>query len=376
MQVVPDPVVVQLRPVSIEGHGDEIPLGIDVVGADEQFEPPRAWAEGIGPVRRPGLADLDEDRTRAVLVRLAADGHQIDDPVRARKHIHRAWLAGQLIRRLQQTAVQLGPGAHPLPAALIPGVDLKHPHPNPLGRGPALVVPRHSRTNAAVLPVPMRLVTTRSLDSSGPGEFAQEFARGGVDDADVQVADEHEDGGPGVGAADADVVEPAVVAEGEFAVGVDAVGADAVVAVGGPVAGGGFGPGGVGGGWGGAVRQGAVRPLGVVDGGEGVQEGLELGEGGGLGRLGGEPGLEGLPEPLDLALGLWAGLPFFCLTPRRPSSASKPLRPPRPPANLVVNTSPLPVKVEAGIPCSATADRNSVTTAGPLTRRCAVMRSR
>ena len=34
-----------------------------------------------------------------------------------------------------------------------------------------------------------------------------------------------------MGAADADVVEAAVVAEGEFAVGVDAVGADAVVGV-------------------------------------------------------------------------------------------------------------------------------------------------
>jgi hypothetical protein len=47
-----------------------------------------------------------------------------------------------------------------------------------------------------------------------------------------------------------------------------------------------------------------VRPLGVVDAGEGVQELLEFGEGGGLGRLGGQPFLQGLPEPLDLALGL------------------------------------------------------------------------
>src|ERR1035441_7721618 len=29
------------------------------------------------------------------------------------------------------------------------------------------------------------------------GEFAQEFAGGGVDDPDVQVADEHQDRGPG-----------------------------------------------------------------------------------------------------------------------------------------------------------------------------------
>ena len=83
--------------------------------------------------------------------------------------------------------------------------------------------------------------------------------------------------------------------------------------VGGPVAGGGFRPGGVGGGGGGAVWQGAVRPLVVVDGGEGVQEGLELGEGGWLGGLGGEPGLEGLPEAFDLALGLRVGGPAVLL---------------------------------------------------------------
>jgi hypothetical protein len=47
-----------------------------------------------------------------------------------------------------------------------------------------------------------------------------------------------------------------------------------------------------------------VRPAVVVLVGEGVQELLELGEGGGLGRLGAEPFLEGLLESLDLALGL------------------------------------------------------------------------
>jgi hypothetical protein len=65
------------------------------------------------------------------------------------------------------------------------------------------------------------------------GELAEQFAGGGVDDADVQVADEQQDAGSGVGAADADVVELAGVAEADFAVGVDAVGADAVVGVGG-----------------------------------------------------------------------------------------------------------------------------------------------
>ena len=64
------------------------------------------------------------------------------------------------------------------------------------------------------------------------GQVAQESAGGGVDDADVQVLDEHDDVGPGVGPADADVVEPAVVAQGDDAGGVDAVAADAVVGVG------------------------------------------------------------------------------------------------------------------------------------------------
>ena len=69
------------------------------------------------------------------------------------------------------------------------------------------------------------------------GQLAQEFAGAGVDDADVQVLDEEQDAGSGVGAADADVVEPAVVAEGDESGGVDAIGADAVVGVGGAVAG-------------------------------------------------------------------------------------------------------------------------------------------
>src|SRR5579875_3796142 len=77
-------------------------------------------------------------------------------------------------------------------------------------------------------------VSVRSAGSCGrvERELAEELAGGGVDDADVQVLDQHVDGGPGVGSADADVVEAAVVAEGELAVGVDAVGADAVVGVG------------------------------------------------------------------------------------------------------------------------------------------------
>ena len=39
------------------------------------------------------------------------------------------------------------------------------------------------------------------------GELADELSGGGVDDSDVEVADEHEDAGAGVGSADADVVQ-------------------------------------------------------------------------------------------------------------------------------------------------------------------------
>ena len=78
-------------------------------------------------------------------------------------------------------------------------------------------------------------------------ELAEKFAGACVDDADVQVLDQEQDAGSGVGAADADVVEPSLVAEGDEAGVVDPVGADAVVGVGGAVAGDCLGPGGVGG---------------------------------------------------------------------------------------------------------------------------------
>jgi hypothetical protein len=92
------------------------------------------------------------------------------------------------------------------------------------------------------------------------GELAQELAGGGVDDPDVEVADQEQDAGSGVGAADADVVELPGVAECDLAGVVDAVGADPVVGVGGAVAWDGFGPGGDGGRR--AVGQRAVRPAG------------------------------------------------------------------------------------------------------------------
>jgi hypothetical protein len=69
------------------------------------------------------------------------------------------------------------------------------------------------------------------------------------------------------------------------------------------------------------------------------------------GWWGAQPLLQRLLEPLDLATG--GGLvraAVFCSTLERRSSASKALRPPRPPAKRVVKTIPLSVKVEAGTP--------------------------
>jgi hypothetical protein len=63
------------------------------------------------------------------------------------------------------------------------------------------------------------------------GELAEQFAGGGVDDPDVEVADEEQDVGSGVGPAGADVVEAALVAQGEGAGFADDVGADPVVGV-------------------------------------------------------------------------------------------------------------------------------------------------
>ncbi len=63
------------------------------------------------------------------------------------------------------------------------------------------------------------------------GEFAEELACGGVDDADVEVVNQDQDAGSGVGSPDADVVESPVVAQGEGTCFVDPVVTDAVVAV-------------------------------------------------------------------------------------------------------------------------------------------------
>ena len=86
------------------------------------------------------------------------------------------------------------------------------------------------------------------------GELADEFACFGVDDGDLEVLDQEQDGGAVPGPADADVVEASGSAEGDAAV-VDFVGADAVVgSVRGFGAWCGFGPGLIGRGWGAPVQ--------------------------------------------------------------------------------------------------------------------------
>ena len=63
-------------------------------------------------------------------------------------------------------------------------------------------------------------------------QFAEELAGCCVDDADLEVLDEQDDAGSGVGSADADVVQSAVVPQGDRAGVVDAVVSDPFVGVG------------------------------------------------------------------------------------------------------------------------------------------------
>jgi hypothetical protein len=69
---------------------------------------------------------------------------------------------------------------------------------------------------------------------------------------------------------------------------------------------------------------------------------------------------------LPQVVGLFGRL-LFCSTLRRRSSASRALRPPRPPAKRVVKTIALSVKVEAGTPKRATVARKRSRTIGPVT---------
>ena len=83
------------------------------------------------------------------------------------------------------------------------------------------------------------------------GELSEEFAGGGVDDSDVEVVDEQDDGGSVEGTSESDVVELAVDSQGDCAF-VDAVVSYSVLGCGGGV-GVGFWSGVVGDGRGGVV---------------------------------------------------------------------------------------------------------------------------
>ena len=107
-----------------------------------------------------------------------------------------------------------------------------------------------------------------------------------MEDPDIEVLDEQDDGGSGVGSADADVEESSPVADCDLALVVDDVVADAVVVIEVAAGGGsGLGPGVVDGGRCGAMWQRAAGTPLVVEGDEEIEEGLELIEGGGLAGL-------------------------------------------------------------------------------------------
>jgi hypothetical protein len=134
------------------------------------------------------------------------------------------------------------------------------------------------------------------------GVFAEDFAGVLVDHGDDVGVDEDGDGLAFVAGADAEVVHAAGAAQADLAEAVDMVGADPVVRLAALAGRGGFDGGDIGLGRGGAVER-TVGPDLVVDASEGVQLGLQLGEGDG-GWLGGEPALQSLLEAFDLALGL------------------------------------------------------------------------
>ena len=90
-----------------------------------------------------------------------------------------------------------------------------------------------------------RLVGLGRIEGEGP----EEFAGGRVDDADVEVFDEEQNGGSGVGSPDTDLDHRAVMTQRDLAGFVDFVAADARVAVGAAVAGRGFRSGLIGDSW-------------------------------------------------------------------------------------------------------------------------------
>jgi hypothetical protein len=124
--------------------------------------------------------------------------------------------------------------------------------------------------------------------------FAEDLAGVLVDDGDGVSVDEDGHRLTFVGDADAEMVHPAGAAKADLAEAVDVVIADAVVRIAALSTWAGFDGGGIGLGGGGATER-PVRPDLVGDAGEGIELGLQFGDGGG-GWLGGEPAFQGLVE--------------------------------------------------------------------------------
>src|SRR5262249_8048129 len=125
-EVLPDGERLGLWPAAVESERDERPPGADVVADDQELELPGARLEEVGLVWWPGTTDLDDDRARPLRDAVVIDGGQVDDPVGVGEDVDEVGLAGQLVRRLQQPSVELGPGADPFGARRLPAVHLEH----------------------------------------------------------------------------------------------------------------------------------------------------------------------------------------------------------------------------------------------------------
>jgi len=73
------------------------------------------------------VADLDVEGAGAVRLRRLANRDEVDDPVRVGEDVDAVRIAvvGQLVRRLQQTAVEVGTLADPSPAVPVAAVELQ-----------------------------------------------------------------------------------------------------------------------------------------------------------------------------------------------------------------------------------------------------------
>src|SRR5262245_57515913 len=136
--MLPDQLLV-LRPHSIERDADERSLRRDVVADDEQFESPGGGLERVRFVRRPGSADLHEDRAPFRREANEIEGRKVDDPVGMRKDVDEIGLAPDLVRRLKEPPVQFRPGPDPARGLSVPAVDLEDAHRDvPRGRPTAV----------------------------------------------------------------------------------------------------------------------------------------------------------------------------------------------------------------------------------------------